>query len=261
MAGRVSALAEPLGGMTQLLVQTARSAVRLPPVWWSEFVRQMALMLRVTLLPILIAIPAYAFGAPGLQGGGNLSKLGEPERVGGVIVYGVIREFGTFVTASVVAAIVGTAITAEFGARRAREELDALQVLGTDLIRSMVVPRVAAVTVLMLVLTVVTLVGGTLGGLLAAVLVFKSTVGGFVSAFFLNTSYIDVLASLVKSVLLGVIIAVICCYKGLTASGGAEGVGRAVNQAVVACLVSIFFVSLVYGQVYAALFPGVQVIR
>jgi phospholipid/cholesterol/gamma-HCH transport system permease protein len=93
------------------------------------------------------------------------------------------------------------------------------------------------------------------------VFIFGATPSGFFNTFFLNTSWLDLVAAELKLLLLGVIIAVICCYKGLNASGGAEGVGRAVNEAVVSCLICIFFVNLVYTQVFLALFPQVGVLR
>jgi phospholipid/cholesterol/gamma-HCH transport system permease protein len=249
------------GGMVVLAYQVAVALVTHPKKWRREFVRQLVIMTKATIVPIMIAVPLYAFGAPGIQGGGGLAQLGAPERDGGFIVIGVIREFGLFVTASYVAGVVGTMITAELGARKIREELDALRVIGVDPIVSMVAPRVLAMTLLMGALNMVMLVGGTLGGYAASVGLFGATPSGFLTTFFLNTSWLDLVAAELKLLLLGVMIAVICCYKGLNAKGGAEGVGRAVNESVVSCLICIFAVNLVYTQIFLALFPQVEVLR
>jgi phospholipid/cholesterol/gamma-HCH transport system permease protein len=253
--------AESIGGMIALWIQSIVALFTPPFVWRGEFVRQSIQILKVSLIPIAIAIPAYAFGAPGIQGGGALATLGSPERDGGFIVIGVVREFGVFVTASMVAGIYGTMTTAELGARKVRDELEALQVMGVDPVRYMAAPRVLALTAMMLVLNMYMLVCGTLGGFAASVGLFGATPGGFFTTFFLNTSWLDLVASEIKIGLLGGIIGVICCYKGLSVKGGAEGVGRAVNEAVVACLISIFFISLVFTQVFLALFPQVEVLR
>jgi phospholipid/cholesterol/gamma-HCH transport system permease protein len=249
------------GGMAVLTYQVGVALLTQPARWRREFVRQLVIMTKATIVPVMIAVPLYAFGAPGIQGGGGLAQLGAPERDGGFIVIGVIREFGLFVTASYVAGVVGTMITAELGARKIREELDALRVIGIDPIVAMVAPRVLAMTMLMGALNMVMLVGGTLGGYAASVGLFGATPSGFFTTFFLNTSWLDLVAAELKLLLLGVMISVICCYKGLNASGGAEGVGRAVNEAVVSCLICIFGVNLVYTQIFLALFPQVQVLR
>jgi phospholipid/cholesterol/gamma-HCH transport system permease protein len=252
---------ESLGGMTGLGLRTLVTIVSPPFPWWREFLRQSVQVLKVTMIPIAIAVPAYAFGAPGIQGGGGLATLGSAERDGGFIVIGVIREFGVFVTCSMVAGIYGTMTTAELGARKVRDELDALRVMAVSPITFLVAPRVLALTAMMMVLNMYMLVCGTLGGFAASVGLFGATPRGFFTTFFLNTSWLDLVAAEIKIALLGFLIGVICCYKGLSATGGAEGVGRAVNEAVVSCLIAIFFVNLVFTQFFLALYPQVEVLR
>jgi phospholipid/cholesterol/gamma-HCH transport system permease protein len=259
--GRLRTYAENVGGMTALFLRAVSVLVHPPFAWRREYVRQCIQILRVCLIPIAIAIPAYAFGAPGIQGGGGLAQLGSPERDGGFIVIGVVREFGVFVTASLVAGIYGTMTTAEIGARKARDELDALQVMGVSPITFMVAPRILALTTMMAVLNMYMLVCGAIGGFAAAVGLFGATPSGFMTTFFLNTSWLDLVASEIKIAVLGALIGTICCYKGMSVKGGAEGVGRAVNEAVVACLIAIFFVNLVFTQFFLALYPQVEVLR
>jgi phospholipid/cholesterol/gamma-HCH transport system permease protein len=161
----------------------------------------------------------------------------------------------------VVAGVVGTTITAELGARKIRDELDALVVMGVDPIARMVAPRILALATMMMVLDMFALVFGVFGGYLAAVGVLGGTTGGFLTNFFANATFLDLAASVIKVGIFGVIIGVICCYKGLNVSGGPEGVGRAVNEAVVGCLVAIFLVNLVYTQYFLAAYPQVGVFR
>jgi phospholipid/cholesterol/gamma-HCH transport system permease protein len=177
------------------------------------------------------------------------------------MVVAIVREFGTFVTATVVAGIAGTMLTAELGARKVRGELDALRVLAVDPIRAIVAPRVLALTLTMMGLDLLALVFGVAGGYLASVGVLGGTTGAFLASFFANTTFADLAASVLKCGLFGALIGIICAYHGLTVEGGAAGVGRAVNRAVVGCLVAIFLVNLLFTQWFLALFPETGVFR
>jgi CubicO group peptidase (beta-lactamase class C family) len=101
----------------------------------------------------------------------------------------------------------------------------------------------------------VAIVACILGGWLAAVVVFGETSAGFVSTFSSNFALPDLVASVVKTSLFGFIIAIVCCYKGLNVKGGAEGVGRAVNQAVVTAFVGIWVFNSVFTFTLLAAFP------
>jgi phospholipid/cholesterol/gamma-HCH transport system permease protein len=142
-----------------------------------------------------------------------------------------------------------------------RGELSALRTLGVDPVAAIVAPRVLALALTMALLDVFALLFGVAGGYVASVGVLGGTTGGFFRSFFANTTFLDLAASVLKVALFGVLIGVICAYRGLHASGGAAGVGRAVNRAVVGCLVAVFFVNLVYTQWFLAEFPEVGVFR
>ncbi|UTI66867.1 ABC transporter permease [Paraconexibacter antarcticus] len=247
--------------MTALALQAMIAAVRSPDQWRRQFVLQCVFILKVAALPIAVSIAAWGFSGPGLQAGNFLVTFGTIDRSGGFMVVAIVREFGTFVTATVVAGIVGTTITAELGARSIRGELDALQVLGVHPIGEMVTPRILALTLMMMALDVLALICGVAGGYVASVGVLGGTTGAFFVNFFANTTFLDLVASVVKVGIFGFLIGTICCYKGLNVKGGAQGVGRAVNEAVVACLIAIFFVNLVYTQFFLAAFPDVGVFR
>ena len=139
-----------------------------------------------------------------------------------------MREFAPFVTAIIVAGVAGTAITADLGARKIREELDALQVLGVDPIKNLVVPRFLALMLITGLLDVYAILFGIAGGVLAEVM-YGQPLGGFIATLFNNASVTDLWASLLKCTAFGAIVAVVCCYKGMNASGGAGG-GRAGGQ-------------------------------
>ena len=182
--------------------------------------------------PLLITTVAISYGAPGLQAANFLTLFGALDRLGGFFMLAAIREIGPLITSIVVAGIAGTAITADLGARKVREELDALQVLGVDPVKNLVVPRFLALMVVTGLFDIYALLFGIFGGI-AAELVNGQPLGPFWGTLFANASTTDLWGSVLKSTCFGAIIAIVCCYKGMTASGGAEGVGRAVNEAVV----------------------------
>ena len=125
-------LLEEFGDMMILTGRTIWSALRPPYPYGGELVNQFLFALRVVWLPLLISTVALNYGAPGLQAGNFLTLIGALDRLGSFFVLAAIREIGPIITAIVVAGTAGTAITADLGARKVREELDALQVLGVD---------------------------------------------------------------------------------------------------------------------------------
>src|SRR5436305_1924876 len=232
-------LLEEVGDMMILTGKTIVSAIRPPYPYGGEFVSQFLFALRLCWFPLLVSTVAFGYGAPGLQAANFLVLFGALDRLGGFFVLSSIREFAPFVDAIVMAGVAGTAITADLGARKIREELDALQVLGVDPIKNLVVPRFLSLMIVTGLFDIYALIFGVFGGVLAT-LVNHAPLGPFFSTFFNNASTTDLWGSIVKTTLFGAIIAIVCCYKGMTASGGAEGVGRAVNQAVVIAFLGIF---------------------
>jgi phospholipid/cholesterol/gamma-HCH transport system permease protein len=251
---------EQVGTMMILTAKTIVSAVRPPYPYGEELVDQMLFVLKLSWFPLLISTFALCLGAPGLQAAGALSIFGALDRLGGFFVLTAIRWIGPLVTAVVVAGVAGTAITADLGARKIREELDALQVLGVNPVKNLVVPRFIALMVITALLDIFAIVFGLTAGI-AAELLYKQPLGGFFATLFANASTTDLWGSVLMCTMFGAIIAVVCSYKGMTASGGAAGVGRAVNQAVVISLVAVFSFNFVFTAVLLAFNPELQTIR
>jgi phospholipid/cholesterol/gamma-HCH transport system permease protein len=253
------ALLEEIGDTIILTGKTIVSALRPPYPYGGEFVNQFLFALRLCWFPLLISTVAAGYGAPGLQAANILVLFGSIDRLGGFFVLASIREFAPIVTAIVVAGVAGTAITADLGARKIREELDALQVLGVDPVKNLV-PRFLALMLVTGLFDIFALVFGIFGGV-AATLVNHAPLGPFCATFFNQASVTDLWGSVLKCTLFGAIIAVVCCYKGMTASGGAAGVGRAVNQAVVIALLGVTAFNYVFTQTLLATHPEITVIK
>jgi phospholipid/cholesterol/gamma-HCH transport system permease protein len=251
---------EAVGDVMILSGKTVMSALRPPYPYGDEFVDQFLFVLRICWLPLMISTMAINYGPAGIEAANFLNLVGNVDRLGGIFVLVAVREVAPLITSIVLAGAAGTAITADLGARKIREELDALQVLGVDTVKNLVVPRFLALMLVTGLFNIYAILFGIFGGLLAAVVNYQP-LGPFWVTFFANTSTTDLWGSVLKATVFGAIIAIVSCYKGMTASGGAEGVGRAVNQAVVTSFLGIGAFNYVFTQMLLATHPNILVIR
>jgi phospholipid/cholesterol/gamma-HCH transport system permease protein len=251
---------EEVGMMMILTVKTLISAVKRPYPYGEELVWQLLFVLKLSWFPLLVSTFALNLGAPGLQAAGVLSLFGALDRLGGFFVVIAIRWIAPLVTAVVVSVVAVPAITADLGARKIREELDALQVLGVDPVKNLVVPRFLALMVITGLLDIFAIVMGLFAGI-AAELLYHQPLGGFFATLFTNATITDLWSSVMMCTMFGAIVAIVCSYKGMSASGGAAGVGRAVNQAVVISLVAVFFFQFVVSSILLATNPDLQAVR
>src|ERR1700755_726248 len=185
---------EQVGELVLLTGRTIASAVRPPYPYGEEFIGQFLFALQLCWFPLLISTVAFGFGAPGLQASNFLTLFGALDRLGGFFILASVREFAPFVTAVVVAGVAGTAITAALGARKIREEVDALQVLGVDPIKNLVVPRFLSLMIITGLLDIFALVFGISGGILTEML-YHQPLGGFFATLFSNPSITDLWGS------------------------------------------------------------------
>src|SRR5947209_1186732 len=153
-----------------------------------------------------------------------------------------------------------TVLAAAVAPEAYRQEPDALMGLGVDPIPRPVVPRFLSMMLLTPLFSIYALLCGTLGGVLVTV-TNGAQIGPFFSTFFSQATPSEFLAMLVKSSIFGAMIAIVCCYKGLAASGGAEGVGRAVNQAVVIAFLGIGAIDYTFTQTLLATHPALNTPR
>src|SRR6476619_3844238 len=249
---------ENAGGMAALGAAAFGQLITPGLSWRREFVRQFIFSFRVTLVPATIVAFVIGFSTIGIQGGSLASAFGAIDRISSVAPIAFLRELGPVLTTAIVAGTLGSTITAEIGARKIRQEIEALEILGINPVRNLVLPRIVALAVMMPVLNLIAFWAGCFGTFCAAVFLYGATPDQFMSQLLLLTSYIDLWGSEVKLVLFGILIGVIASYKGLEVGGGAEGVGRAVNESVVTSLLAVFAVSVAYTQLFLALYPEVN---
>lgn len=241
-------------GCATLLLQTLREVVRRPGEWFPTCVEEMHVSLRRMFWPLTIAVVAFAWGTAITTLSGTTYALGTPDRYFGPFVAAWTREAAIWVPLQIFAGVMGSAITADIAARKIRDELDAIRVLGVNPVRSLVVPRVVA-------MTLASPLFACFSAILALGIVFSVApmIGvSYTAAMDGARSFIteaDLISMLVKSLLIGLIIGIVSCYKGLEAGGGAEGVGIATKQTVIISIFMVWLISDLWNQVFLAMMP------
>jgi phospholipid/cholesterol/gamma-HCH transport system permease protein len=250
---KVGNLLREIGAMFAVALESLRLLVRrgLP---MSEFVDQCWFLARVTTLPlILVSIP---FGIViALEVGSLLEQIGAQSQLGAAMVLAVVREQAPVATALLIAGAGGSAMCADLGSRRIRDELDAMEVMAVNPIHRLVLPRLMAATVIAVLLDAVVSVAGIAGGLYFGTESIHITSSSFFATFSELSQLADLWMALFKAAVFGFLAAMVACYKGLYAKGGPKGVGDAVNQAVVITFVLAFFVNFVLTVVYFNFVP------
>lgn len=249
-----------VGQSGQLLGYLVRTAVREPRGYWAATRDEMFQMLRFCWVPVTLAVGGfsflignYAYSLVGLLGAGN--------RLGTYFVFASLREISPFATGMAVAGVMGTAMTADLGARRIREELDALTVLGIDAVRTLVLPRVIAITVMMVAFNVLGSVLSMAAAWTAGTVLGTTSSGAFLGNLFGSLTVPEIAGNLIKTLLIGLFIGVVSAQKGLNAKGGAEGVGRAVNEGVVLSFAAVWIFNFVVNAVMLGLNPDMLLSR
>lgn len=185
-----------------------------------------------------------------LQTAYSLPSLGVKYYIGTVVSKSLVRELSPVLVALIVGGRIGSGMTAEIGSMKVTEQIDALRSMAADPVRKLVVPKLAATLLMLPVLTVLGDLLGILGGLLVAVLQLGLTPAFYVNDVLSELTLQDLGSGLGKSVFFAFFITVVACRQGLTAEGGADGVGRATTNTVVIAsilvLVSDFFLTKIF---------------
>jgi phospholipid/cholesterol/gamma-HCH transport system permease protein len=249
-----------VGGMAQMLVQVAWSAVRHPVGYWRATQEEIYDVLTLCWLPLVLSVVGFGL-MTAILALNFVGLLGAANRYGEYFLVENLREFSPWINSMVVAGVVGAAMTADLGARKVREELDALQVLGLEPVRLLVLPRVVAATIITPLLLLVSLGIGIITGLIGELWIGHVPSADYFGILYSNIVPAELWLSLIKSALFGLTIGVVCSYKGINSRGGAIGVGRAVNQAVVISFVAIFIIDFYFTTIELGLVPAEQVTR
>ena len=232
-------LAETTGGMAVLLGRILRVAATLR-FDRAEFIKNLYRM-AVKSLPIVVVTALFTGAIMVLQAAPIVQRYGAHALLGWGAGFGTLREVAPLLTALMISGRVGANNTAELGTMVVTEQLDALRVLAIDSIAFLIAPRFVAVVLTLLLVTLfadaLALFGAAYTG--RALLqvepqtFFNGLTGGLLG-------FWDVATGLIKSLMFGSVIGLASCYFGLATTGGAPGVGRAVNATVVASAAGVF---------------------
>lgn len=250
---RVGSLAETVGGMVSLALESLRHTTSVRR-WWREYVSQATFLVGVTLLPVvLIAIPLGA--TISLQIGQLTRQLGGESFTGAAVIVGVIREAAPIAAALLIAGAGGSAMAADMGARNIRDELAAMEVMSVNPIARLATPRVWAATTVGILLVSMVIVGGVGGGFFFNVVVQGVSPGAFFNGATSLVRMSDLWVALGKAGIFGFVAAVIACQFGMTCDRSPIGVGLGVKQAVVVTFLAVFTINYVITSMYVILVP------
>ncbi|MDR0454405.1 MAG: ABC transporter permease [Deferribacteraceae bacterium] len=233
-------LLNTLGGLSTMLWDALRWTVR-PPFRFKLILEQME-SIGVKSVPVVIFTGMFTGMVFGYQCYFGFHYFGAEYMTGMVVALAMARELGPVLSAIMVTARCGSAMTAELGTMRVTEQIDALYSLAVEPLQYLISPRIIASVLIMPVLNLITVTFGIVGGYVVVVkwLGVNSTI------FLENISYYvgldDYLNGTVKALVFGLILSVVGCYKGYYVSGGALGVGQATTQSVVlSCILILLF--------------------
>ena len=251
IGGTVRSLVVLTGGMFLLLMKILRSFVPMAcdsRETWRAFYK-----VGVKGFPIVVLTALFTGAIMVLQSGHYVARTGATSLLGWAAGFAVFAEIGPILIGLMFSGRVGANNTAELGTMVVTEQVDALRSLAIEPTAYLVAPRFLAMTLMLFLLTAMGDLFALVGGAATAKVMLDVPVGIFfqqvVDAQLLDEYWLGLL----KGMVFGMSIAVVSCYFGLRASGGAAGVGRAVNASVVAAAISIFVTDYVVALLWGAM--------
>jgi phospholipid/cholesterol/gamma-HCH transport system permease protein len=182
----------------------------------------------------------------GLQGYNTLARFGATNSLGALVGLSLIRELGPVLTALLTTGRAGSATTAEIGTMVATEQLDGLRMMSIDPVHFVVMPRAAAMLVVMPLLSALFIVMGIFGGYLVGVALMGVDGGAYLSSLESAVDYYDdVVGSLLKAVVFGLLVGLVSTYRGFRSAPTSAGVSAATTSTVVVGSVAILLVDYV----------------
>jgi phospholipid/cholesterol/gamma-HCH transport system permease protein len=208
------------------------------PIYVGQYFKQME-FIGVKSLSVVLLTGIFTGMVSALQTHYGFRLFGAESLVGSTTTLGLFRELGPVLSALMVTARAGSAMTAEIGTMRVTEQVDALTVMGVNPFQYLVIPRIVAAIVMMPMLALVFNAIGVFGSYLVGVVLLNIDKGVFMARIADYVYLSDLMTGLTKATFFGLILATVGCYKGYTTSGGAEGVGKSTTGSVVISSVSI----------------------
>jgi phospholipid/cholesterol/gamma-HCH transport system permease protein len=235
-----------IGDYVMLIIGVISVSLRRPPAW--VLIRDQLFNIGVMSLPV-VAITGFSTGMVlAAQAYFQLSDKGLASATGLMVSKAMLVELGPVLTAFMVTGRVGAAMCAEIGTMRVTEQIDALRSMSVNPLRYLIAPRFIAGIFMMPLLTVFSSIMGIIGGYVVAVYLYGMSPSSYIDPLHDHITNFDFISGMIKAVVFAIIIVTISCYKGMTTTGGAAGVGRSITNSVVICysviLISNFLLTL-----------------
>lgn len=253
---RGSALAAESRALTGLMYRVVRgfprsiARGRFP---LEEYILQTWFIIKVCTLPALaVSIPFGVILA--LQVGVLSQEVGATSFTGAGNTLAVVRQAAPMITALMLAGVAGSTICAELGSRKIREELDALAVMGVDVVERIVLPRVMATVTVAVLLNGVVMFFAIMTTLFVSVIAQDLPPGSYLASVSTLATPADLVLSLCKAAVFGTICAVIAAHKGMSVTHGPASVSDAVTSSVVLNFVVLFAANFVISEIYLIFF-------
>lgn len=237
-----------IGAVGAFFLATLTRAVR-PPYYGREWARVMSGLGWRCLLPVVCVVGPMG-AAVSLQGLKILRWFGTEHLLSPMLSVSILREISPVMAAMMVASQAGSSIAAELGSMRVKEEIDALEVMAVDPLKRLVAPRLMAGLLITPLLNAIASLAGLLGGYAMAVPIQGLNLGTFAANLYDMVSPFDLTVGLVKTAVFGLVITTLACYHGYHVTGGAFGVGRATNRAVVDAVVVVLLLNYVLSSLF-----------
>jgi len=190
-------------------------------------------------LPIVLLTGFFIGAVMVLQTASQFERFGQTSLTGDVVALALVRELGPSITALLVAGRNASGIASELGSMVVTEQVDALRAMGTDPIRKLVTPRVAATVTMLPLLTAMADFVGLVGGFVVSSMELRLNAIEYWTRAIDALEFGDLFQGFTKPIFFGLILSTVGCYQGLNVRGGTQGVGRATTEAVVVSSVFI----------------------
>ena len=238
-------------GAIMLFALNGLSQLVRPPFYGRLFLRSFVDFAYFS-LPVVAMTAIFSGMVIALQSYTGFSRYGATSAIANIVLISVVRELAPVLAGLMVAGRVGAAIAAEIGTMRVTDQIDALTTLSTNPMKYLVAPRLLAGFIALPLLVVVADILGVLGGFIIATVKLGFNTGTYLTNTLNFVETDDVVSGLVKAAVFGVLIALMGCYQGYNSRGGAQGVGAATTNAVVAASVLILAFDYVLTELFFA---------
>ncbi len=243
---------EMIGDYVTLVCDVSFATLKKPPSW--KLIREQLFHIGVMSLGV-VAITGFTTGfVLATQSFYQLGEKGLASVTGVLVAKSMITELGPILTAFMVTGRVGASMCAELSTMKVTEQIDAMKSMAVNPYSYLVAPRFIAGTFMIPLLTLFSVLMGIFGGFLIATNLFHMSASSYFAPMQIHITLFDLLTGFTKSVVFGVLIVTVCCYRGMQTKGGAAGVGKSTTQSVVTSYILIlladFFLTMILNMLH-----------